>query len=303
MSRFSDEWVIDRTMFDFTQGGSCNCCGLPHLFNTGGIKGLIDACTDLETDAAALELNAMEKSPWPPQMREEVWGDRVKLRLKMKREMKKYKSFFENHNAKNVQEWCLNTLGVDGLRRIFQMPRSEIKHIIETNYGICSAYSIVLCTVTEQVANFAQTKYQSDACSDEEMDFEDMLYSDRRAGFMLVMKEEIKDVVVEAFVQYMVRLGGPKLLMRRHRPASDDSDSDRGDDNNDDDVGGKGVASSQATASAKEGPSFRSDRRIVRLLIGRYWADRIINKYTNFMTSQNEIVKNSEVEAKEEAVR
>jgi hypothetical protein len=274
MTRFSDEWVVDRTMFDFIQGGSsCACCGLPHLFNPGGIKGFIEACTDIEADAAASELDALEKSPWPPQMREEVWGDRVKLRLLMKRGMKKYKKFFKDHSVAQIREWCLSERNTDELRRMFHMPRSEIKHIIETTYGIYSSYSVVLCAVTEQVANFQLTNYETDAVTEEEADFEDMLYFNPADGFMLVMQEDIKVDVVEAFLQYMIKLGGPKLLFTRassHPDPSNDSNSKIPTEDGDGD----------AAETYSEGPSFRSDRRIVRLLIGRYFADRIIDQYT-----------------------
>ena len=86
MPKFGDQWVIDRTFFEYVNGGECACCGFPHMF-PGGIEGAINAISDLETDAAQAEIKANEKSPWPPEMREEVWADRLRLRYKMKKEM------------------------------------------------------------------------------------------------------------------------------------------------------------------------------------------------------------------------
>jgi hypothetical protein len=123
------------------------------------------------------------------------------------------------------------------------------------------------------VANFQLTNYETDAVTEEEADFEDMLYFNPADGFMLVMQEDIKVDVVEAFLQYMIKLGGPKLLFTRassHPDPSNDSNSKIPTEDGDGD----------AAETYSEGPSFRSDRRIVRLLIGRYFADRIIDQYT-----------------------
>jgi len=121
MPRFSDDWVVDRTMFEFVSGGSCACCGMNHLFLPDGLKGLIDSISDLETDAANNELSAAQKSPWPPNMRDEVWADRVRLRHKMKKEMKVYKDFFEKEGRESVERWCRDEIGASGLRKMFQM--------------------------------------------------------------------------------------------------------------------------------------------------------------------------------------
>lgn len=173
----------------------------------------------------------------------------------------------------------MNRLGTEELKSLFQMPRSEITHIIETTYGICSSYSVVLCAVTEQVANFHETKYGTDAFTDEEADFEDMLYCDQKTGFMLIMQEEIKEDVVEAFLHYMVKLGGPKLLARAPPPRRDaDCSSSSFHEGGDEDA-----AAATESSSNQAGPSFRSDRRIIRLLIGRFWADRIISQYTEYI--------------------
>jgi len=154
--------VVDRTLFDYLMGGDCQCCGFRHFFNPEGLAGLIKEVTDLETDAAKAELTAAERSPWPPEMRDEVWADRVRLRHKMKKEMNGYKDFWtvdgadesSSNRKEEVTAWCRDTLGVDGLARIFQIPRSEISQTVHDHYGIHGAFGTVLRTVMEQVANF-----------------------------------------------------------------------------------------------------------------------------------------------------
>eukprot|EP00591_Stephanopyxis_turris_P004187 CAMPEP_0195514940 /NCGR_PEP_ID=MMETSP0794_2-20130614/6173_1 /TAXON_ID=515487 /ORGANISM="Stephanopyxis turris, Strain CCMP 815" /LENGTH=281 /DNA_ID=CAMNT_0040643299 /DNA_START=158 /DNA_END=1003 /DNA_ORIENTATION=- len=256
-------------MFEFVSGGACQCCGFNHLFLPDGLKSLVDACTDLETDAANNELAAAEKSPWPPEMRNQVWADRVRLRTKMKREMADYRKFFDKNERSDVERWCIDTLGAKGLRRLFQMPRKEISPILGSGYNIHSAYAIVLCAVAEQVANFKVTKFGIDARGVAEIAFEELLAYDRRGGFILPINEGNMELCATTFMDMMVSLSGPKLLARAPKvvdgPDHEEGDAD-GPDNGREQLGEKG-------------PSFRSDRRMVRLLIARYWANRIIDKY------------------------
>mmetsp|Transcript_32414 Transcript_32414/g.58588 ORF Transcript_32414/g.58588 Transcript_32414/m.58588 type:complete len:192 (-) Transcript_32414:594-1169(-) len=166
MPRFADNWVVDKCMFDYVQGGSCACCGFPHLFAPGGFEGMVNSMSDLETDAAANEINAAKSSPWPPEMRDQIWGDRLLLRFKMKKEMKVYRAFLEGvvrGDAENdetgngeinikdaigvLQNFCINELSPRQVRGIFQLPRSELTEVLKSKYKICSAYAVVFCTV------------------------------------------------------------------------------------------------------------------------------------------------------------
>lgn len=291
MPRFTDNWVVDRTMFEYVSGGSCACCGFPHLFHPDGLKGLINDISDLETDAADAEFKAAQKSPWPPDMRDQVWADRVKLRFKMKKEMKEYKAFMEEIGGKEgLKSFCQDGLGPSGLRRALQMPRGEISERLNSRYGIHSAFAIVLCAVVEQVANFAVTGFPPDGRSDVELAFEDALKFDRRGGFVLPVAERDAETrkyiwdeeILDVFADLMQSLGGPKLLHRAPKKSvSMSSDGDGGSDDDGeggDDEGGADDAEGE-TLPGQTGPSFRSDRRIVRLLIARYWADQIIGKY------------------------
>lgn len=275
MVRFSDSWVVDRTMFEYVSDGTCACCGLPYLFQPDGIQGMIAACTDLETDAAENELNAVEKSPWPPQIREQIWGDRVRLRLKMKKEMPNYK----NLDVDGLRAFCLSNTFM--LRKIIQMPRSVILDITK-DYGIHSAYCTVLQAVSEQVANFKLTKYDVDGRSDEELAFEKHLkFNKRGPGFTLELfnKEgKINESVLDVFMEFARTLGGPKLLKRRPRVDRNDNGIDNEDEDNE-------VADEVKTKDG--GPSFQGDRRLIRLLISRYWVNQLSVKF-NESTKEKE---------------
>eukprot|EP00555_Chaetoceros_dichaeta_P003241 CAMPEP_0198250604 /NCGR_PEP_ID=MMETSP1447-20131203/1722_1 /TAXON_ID=420782 /ORGANISM="Chaetoceros dichaeta, Strain CCMP1751" /LENGTH=180 /DNA_ID=CAMNT_0043935451 /DNA_START=29 /DNA_END=567 /DNA_ORIENTATION=- len=180
MPRFGDKWVIDKALFEYsTGGGNCTCCSIPtNLFLPDGLKGLINSVSDLETDAANAEYQASQRSPWPPEMRDQVWADRVRLRVKMKGEMGGYKSFLDSvvsenddddddddnddnddndDSAKRLKRWCIKNLSPAQLQRLFQMPRAEVIEQLKNRYGIHSAFATVLSSVVEQVANFEVT--------------------------------------------------------------------------------------------------------------------------------------------------
>lgn len=123
MGRFNDQWVVDKTMMDYFSlgGGNCACCSLV-AFNPGGLKGLINSISDLETDAADAEFDAAQRSPWPNDMRDQVWGDRVRLRLKMKKEIAKYRDFLANNGGiAAVDQFCREKLGPSGMGKMFQL--------------------------------------------------------------------------------------------------------------------------------------------------------------------------------------
>ena len=256
MPRFTDEWVVDRTVFEFVNGGSCACCGFSHFFPS--VESMITSISDLETDAAQAEISAF--SPWPPEMREQVWADRVRLRQKMRKEMDVYRDFWEQH-GEQFSSWCKNHLVF--MKKLLQMPRSEVTEKVKTQYGIHSALGIVICTVTEQVANYSLTGYPLDAIGEAEGAFEKSLVHDRRGGLTMKIDRQdgsIDEEALQVLLNRIQSLGGPKLL-ERGESKSEEGGADDG------------------VQEGRKGPSFRSDRRIVRLIVARHWADALRNKY------------------------
>lgn len=266
MPRFSDEWVIDRVLFDYVAGGSCACCGFQH-FMPNGTADLIGAVSDLETDEARAEVAALPHHPWPADLRDQVWADRVKLRQKLKRGMAAYAAFWREHGAA-FTEWSRGNANL--VQRLMQLPRSEILEVVRQNYGIHSAYGVVLCAVLEQVAQFELTAYPTDARGDAvEVQFEEELQFGRMGGFTLKLVDaasgELNDNVLMVWFERMKSLGGPKLLDRGPSKGSENDDGDADEP----------VAAAIVTA----GPSFLSDRRILRLLIARYWSDALMKRF------------------------
>jgi len=285
MPRFSDQWVLDRVLFDYVSGGSCACCGFQHFLPGSGTADLIGAVTDLETDQANAEVAALQFHPWPESLRDQVWAERVKLRQKMKREMAVYADFWKTHGETNAfSDWCKANTNI--VQRLLQLPRSEIMEVVQQKYGIHSAFGVVLCTVVEQVANYELTKYKMDARGEDgEVEFEHNLQFGRRGGFTLRILDEqgnLKEEVLQIWMERMQSLGGPKLLGRAKKTAEDEDEDDENEEVGDADAA-EPSASTPAAAS-----SFSSDRRIIRLLIARYWGDALMKRYLNETKTTNE---------------
>lgn len=215
--------------------------------------------SEFETDTANAEVSALAKLPWPSDMKDQVWMERVRLRQFCKKNMSHYRDFWAEKELE-YQDWFKN-LPATKLRRIFQLPRSEIVERLKTQkYHMHAAFGTVLCAVTEQVANFQITGYPTDGRGAAEVGFENILTFDRRGGFTL--KNIESEATKEAWLVRQRTLGGPKLLERNPKKATED-DSDDEEEEEEDPV------------AASAAPSFRSDRRIIRLIIARHFADEL----------------------------
>jgi hypothetical protein len=92
--------------------------------------------------------------------------------------------------------------------------------------------------------------------------------------------ESVNEEVLQTWFRQMQSLGGPKLLERGVKSRTEDDD--------DDNDGEEGGADGPAAASASAGSSFQSDRRLLRLLIARYWADIFQKRYIADREEKNE---------------
>jgi hypothetical protein len=299
MPRFTDEWVIDRVLFDYVAGGSCACCGLQHFLPNNTTADLIQCMSDLETDQAQQEVAALAFHPWPVELRDQIWADRVRLRQRLKRNAHVHVDFWKSHGTAFI-DWCRrgtdngNAECLQNHTRWLQLPRSEVMEYFREEYNIHSAFAVVLCTVLEQVAAFDLTQYPPDGRGEVELNFERILYHDRRGGFTISLLSTTttsssssgdgrawNEEHLNIWLERMKSLGGPKLLERGPPSTStthnnDAKDGDAGGDA--DDVDGP-----TGTSTAKS--SFQSDRRIVRLLIARYWANIFQQKYLASISS------------------
>ncbi|KAL3787635.1 hypothetical protein HJC23_011783 [Cyclotella cryptica] len=304
MPRFTDNWVLEKIMFIYLEGGSaCFCCTpVPtSLFSPekDPVESMIRSMSDLHPDEVECEIRALATSPWDEEMKDQVWGDRGMLRFRMKREMGGYRRFLEGVAVESREEdgetmhlevpavsvlsdFCKNHISPSELYELFQVSREDLVDVLKTKYKICSFYTVVFCTVAEQLENFDVTGCGDDApsCSDDgnnhdtdnrdnsELGFEkDLKFDNTGRGFCIDVVNNlaksvdgndnqctINDPVLLRFLQRMVSLSGPTLLAR----------------------------ASSAGGCRGSSHNFRSDRRVIRLIIARLWADRLIDKYTEF---------------------
>jgi hypothetical protein len=232
------------------------------------VDGLISSISDLEADVARMEMN--EDSLFPPEIKEAIWSDRVRVRFRMKKDIATYSTFYNetlNSDISKLKQFCLE-LGPERLKEIFQMTKEQVKDITSNKYKISPSYCSIISAVLEQVANYHMTNYEMDSrCKEEEL-FERILCYDKTNQFMLhILKvnndneyhPQIDEIVLDKFMSVIsMWLTGPKLL-RKGPSLESNVDIKR--------------------ACKKHGLRFRSDRRLVRLIIARYWTDCIMDQY------------------------
>ena len=126
--------------------------------------------------------------------------------------------------------------------------------------------------MVEQVAGFKLTEYPPDGRGSMELDFEQkLLIYDRRGGFTMPMVNQegvLQEDLLQIWLERMKTLGGPPLLERGKSTSNKDSNGE-----DDDDPDGPATESKSAT------PSFASDRRVIRLVIARIFADLLQAKF------------------------
>jgi hypothetical protein len=238
-----------------------------------GTAGLIEGMSELESDAKENEVRSLKTLPWPDDMKDTVWMERIKLRQYCKRYyMPTIKQFWISHQ-KEYTDWFSQLTKLQ-LRKYFQLPRTEIIERLGSSnnnnnnpkpYNIHVAFATLLCAITEQVAYFPLTSYPADGRGSPELDFESMLVFHKRGGFTIV------DDSIETRRRWLRRhetLGGPKLLERNEK-SDQDKVEEEDDDDNDNDTNNNNINKNNHDSDV---PSFRADRRMVRWLIAYHFA-------------------------------
>ena len=292
MYRFLDSWVVERTLFEFVNQGGCSCCGMSH----GGMRAqdLMALCTDYESGEGRKEA----RSPWPDVMRDEIWSERVRFRRELKERLPVYRERFPHERARRrgssgssasssassgaarrapapqrepAPSFCDWFRGLDAAvkRQCFQMPREELHVLVNTTYAFKPSYQVVMCAVVEQLTHFDDTGYADDGASEAEVTFEECLQLERGAFVLLPDYYLTGDGLDMLFARFQ-ELGGPSLLPKRGADrvaAANDARAAAEAAGDDPDVAPDGTQ------------SFRSDRRLIRLAIARYFADQCWRRY------------------------
>ncbi|ETL89810.1 hypothetical protein, variant 1 [Phytophthora nicotianae] len=254
MRKYEDTWVVDRTMFEYVNQGGCSCCGVTHTIMN--LADFASKCSDWETD----DENKEQFSPWPMFIHEEILTERARLRMAMKADMNKYKDFVETHMKGFIDWW--SRLGENTKARIFQLPSEEVLSYFRIQTKVKGSYEILLCAILEQIRHFQETGY-TDGRVAAELFFEKNLVH-QRDSFVLDSQYIANEAGDKNFFEMLTILGGPKLLpVRTARNPNE-----------------KNEAEAEQAKSESNVQSFRSDRRLVRLVMFRVFADMAIRKYT-----------------------
>jgi hypothetical protein len=259
MPRFTDAWVMDRVLFDYMSGGSCACCGIPYsslLVFGSDTSDLIRAASDLDDVAVRTETNALDA--WPQDLRETVWSDRIRLRQKLKLSRKAFQIKLAPLLLLVSPSETAATQTQQGLEFPLRLSKQDFLQHLQDRYKVHSAFIAVLECVLEQIANFALTQYDCDGVDEDERAFEANLTLKNMMFF------ELSDENV--FRNRCAGLMKGKLLPQK-KLANDWLDGDDDDEYEDDDEEPRRGIKKVPT------PSFASDRRLIRLVLARYWAE------------------------------
>ncbi|TMW60895.1 hypothetical protein Poli38472_000937 [Pythium oligandrum] len=262
MRKFEDCWVVDRTMFEYVNQGGCSCCGVTHQIMD--VAQLADRCSDWESDDEKKE----QFSPWPTFIHEEILTERARLRVVMKEDMRQYKAFIDTH-MKGFSAWW-QQLDESTKNRVFQVPDEDVMDYFKSHAKVKGSYEIVLCAVMEQLRHFNETGYKDgrippECCAEQYL-------QNRRSCFVMDPKYVASADGAVNFCEIMQILGGPKLLPLRltRDPAQNNQ------------------AEQEVAQSVANVQSFRSDRRLLRLVIFRKFADVAMRKYLREGTDSKE---------------
>ncbi|KAF0699031.1 Aste57867_10376 [Aphanomyces stellatus] len=267
---FLDAWVVDKTMFDYVSQGGCACCGITHtMLNLEKFQ----QCSDwgqlprtffpddshLDTDDQDRELF----SPWPTFIHDDVQTQRCIIRASLKPQLATYKLFLDEHGAA-FAAW-FKVLSDTTKHRLFQLADNDVLHYLASHGDIHGPYGIVLGAVTDQIKNFHQTGYQ-DGRSTAELAFERSLVFEK--GAFTVKLDFVHDA--DRFLACVAELAGPRLFPTA--PITDDNQAEN----------------AHSAAVDRVVQSFRSDRRLVRLVLLRTFADGCIRKFKLEALSSNQ---------------
>jgi hypothetical protein len=312
-AQFTDDWAAEKVLFQYVNGGNCSCCGVSISAKMGE---LYEQCSDLSENPTQLD---EEESPWPTFLLSEVWEDKVKIRQRLKAESVRYAAFWREHRAAFCAFW--RALPLSSKRALFALPQEQLHAMIAEESDFKEAYRVLMLTLCEQLRNFAATLYVGDGVSDSEVEFEAALFVKRGKTTFLMRDEYLslrephvrdddddddvsgngvggdKDDVGAGFLTRFAELCGPKLLQRRQRK-DDDDDDDVGDEKGaggggDGGNGGdsKGVDEDAPVTKKKGGLGaallFKSDRRLLRVMIYRFYAANVMRKFKKTLPPQS----------------
>ena len=172
--RYADAWVVDASMYAHFKSG-CICAAAASVEDEkDGIRpklpvavaASIKLCRDLPQSQAMAEA---ESTPWPPEVREEVWRDRVIFR-RLLRNIRSKIVTASSGTKKLMQKLLCDPSALSGLSGHHVIAGSHIKSFLEENFP--GFYGTVLLKLLQQIAVFSLTGMSCDGTSEAEHAFE-----------------------------------------------------------------------------------------------------------------------------------
>lgn len=317
MARYLDNWVFHKTIYDvMVQGGSCVCvtCILNTTCSTTflptsymSFDSLLQNVKDMEAQDVEGETtfytsqfqssatSTLDSSNISEDFWRAVWMDRIQVRLRLEKSQYIYSQLFssffhdatlpntheEDYRIHALYEWFQQYWTIEELETFFQISHFQVLQLLRDQYKLVEKnyLDIFLPSILQQMENFHLTRYPLDSRGKEEIEFEQVLETtssyfflpvatcsmipqqDKEqdgnssiiASSMVLQTKMIETTTILVFIKMMLRLERPILLEKGH--------------------------DSIYIQRMDPYPSFRYDRRMIRLIIVRHWADGIIERW------------------------
>uniref|UniRef100_H3GET7 Uncharacterized protein n=1 Tax=Phytophthora ramorum TaxID=164328 RepID=H3GET7_PHYRM len=242
MKKYEDTWVVDRTMFEYVNQGGCSCCGVTHTIMN--LAEFASKCSDWGMNFCTLQFMVVVVL---------IGGDTLaETDDEKKEQFSPWPTFI--HEEILTERARLRMAMKADMKKYKEFVDEHLKGFMAwwSRLGENAKARIFQLPDDEVLSYFrVHTKVKGS------------YEIHQRESFVLDPQYVVMEAGDTNFFEMLKILGGPKLLpVRTTRNANEKSE-----------------AESEQTKSENNVQSFRSDRRLARLVMFRIFADMAIRKY------------------------
>ena len=238
----------------------CSCCSMAAV--SFSLASLLDQCTDIDTDAKEAALQPTTNA-WPLPIRESVWKDRLTFRQLLKQQTRALNTRLAPTATATISASQLASLPAAVLSSCYRFTVHDI-HVALRRYQFSPPYTHLLHALLTQLLHGEQAGLEAhdEGETRAERLFAHCLYYDDQTAEVCV-DEEYFELQEASWHERLHETLKGKLLSKR--PKRTDSE----DETEAEESGGKVQAATMQ--------SFRSDRRLLRVLVFRLGCERLMD--------------------------
>ena len=248
----------------------CSCCSMAAV--SFSLASLLDQCTDIDTDAKEAALLPTANA-WPLPIRESIWQDRLTFRQLLKQQTRTLNTRLAATSTPPLNPTQLTPATLVGAYRF----TLQQLHIALRRYPFSPPYTHLLHALLTQLLHGEQAGLEADEEGETRAErlFAYCLYYDEQAAEVSVDDEYFHLQEAGWHERLHETLKGKLLPKKEKRP---EGEEDRGR-----------TASEAGSVQTATMQSFRSDRRLLRLLVFRLGVERLMEETTNQQPSQQQL--------------